>query len=259
MFQVYFDFCAYSDIAVGTARVLGFDLTWNFNRPYAARSVSDYWRRWHISLTSWFLDYVFAPLAASLRRWRSGAVVAALTATFLLSGLWHGAQWTFVLFGLAHSVALSLEYLTSRQRKWLRKHFPARAYGLFAWATTFAFLACVDVLFRARSIGEAQAFLVRMFGGLVPDLSFLAQRHFTPASFKALIAGLPVLKIELVYAIVAISAAELVGFLGKRQPVRERLLGQPVWVRWSAYYAVAAAIVFFGTHNVTTEFLYVQF
>ncbi|HVO48287.1 MAG TPA: MBOAT family O-acyltransferase, partial [Steroidobacteraceae bacterium] len=143
MFQLYYDFCGYSEIAVGTARILGYELTWNFNRPYAARSISDYWRRWHISLTSWLFDYVFAPTAAALRSWKSGAVVSGLMCAFLVSGLWHGAKWTFVLYGAMHGVALCIEYLTARPRKRLKQWVPARLYAVLAWMLIFGFVASV--------------------------------------------------------------------------------------------------------------------
>jgi D-alanyl-lipoteichoic acid acyltransferase DltB (MBOAT superfamily) len=259
MFQVYYDFWAYSDIAVGAARVLGFDLTWNFNRPYASRSVSDYWRRWHISLTRCFFDYIFIPLSASWRRWGTAGVVVALMTTFVLSGLWHGAQWTFVVFGVLHGVALSLEHVTTRWRKQVKRRVPPRVYDLAAWAATFTFLACVDVFFRASTVGVALGILRRMFGGLLPDLAFLARRHFGVSALKTIVAGFPVLKIELVIAVLGIAVVELCGFLGEREPIRHRLVKQPVWARWTVYYAVAAALVFFGEHNATTHFVYMQF
>jgi D-alanyl-lipoteichoic acid acyltransferase DltB (MBOAT superfamily) len=259
MFQVYYDFSGYSDIAVGSAKVLGYDLVWNFNRPYAARSVSDYWRRWHISLTSWFFEYIFWPIAAALRSWRSAAVVVAMTTTFLVSGLWHGAQWTFVLFGLAHSIMMTIEFLTAKQRRRIRKWIPARAYALAAWATTFTFLLFADILFRARSVGEAGTLMRNMVNGIVPDVAFLAQSHFSGSALKALIAGMPVMKIELVLGVALVAIVELVSLLGKRRPLRSYLAEAPTPLRWAVYYAVSAAIIFLGAHNTTTAFLYAQF
>ncbi len=259
MFQLYYDFCGYSEIAVGAARVLGYDLTWNFNRPYAARSISDYWRRWHISLTSWFFEYIFTPVATSLRGRKSAAIVIAMMTTFLVSGLWHGAQWTFVVYGLLHGVAMCVDYLTVQQRKRLRRRVPARLYGLLAWAITFTFIACVDVLFRADTITQAGAFLYRTAAGLPLDLAFLAQHRFSLSSLKALIAGLPLPKTDLVIAVSAVACVEIAGLLGKRRPFRDQLLSQPVWIRWSVYYLVVGAIVYLGSQNAATAFLYMQF
>jgi alginate O-acetyltransferase complex protein AlgI len=259
MFQLYYDFSGYSEMAVGAGRILGYDLTWNFNRPYAARSITEYWRRWHISLTSWFFEYIFAPVAGALRHWKHGMVIMALMATFLVSGLWHGAQWTFVLYGAAHGTAMSLEYLTASARKRIRVWLPARLYAFLGWALTFSFVAGADVLFRSRSIDDAGTVLHNMFGGIRPDLHFLAERHFNMVSVRTLFSGLPVLRVELVIAAAAIACVEFAGFIGKRQPLRQQLLAQPVWLRWSVYYASAAAILYYGSQNAATAFVYGQF
>jgi D-alanyl-lipoteichoic acid acyltransferase DltB (MBOAT superfamily) len=259
MFQLYYDFCGYSDIAVGTARVLGYNLTWNFNRPYAARSITDYWRRWHISLTSWLFEYIFAPVAAALRTWQGAGVMLALMTTFLVSGFWHGAQWTFVLYGVVHGVALCVDFLTRRPRKLLRAWVPEHLYALLAWAVTFTFVGCGDVLFRSATIGQAAQFLVSMVSGIAPDLGFLAQHHFSPASLKAIVAGLPILKLDLVIAIVAIACVELAGYIGRKRPFRLQLAAQPTWIRWSVYYAVAATMLYLGSQNTATVFIYQKF
>jgi D-alanyl-lipoteichoic acid acyltransferase DltB (MBOAT superfamily) len=259
MFQVYYDFWAYSDIAVGAARILGFDLTWNFNRPYAATSISDYWRRWHISLTQWFFDYIFKPLAAACRSWGALGIALSLMATFVVSGLWHGARWTFVLFGVFHGIGMSLEYVTARWRKRMWQRLPPRLATGIAWAATFAFLYCVDVFFRAPTVGQAVGILGRIFGGIVPDLQFVISRHGSPSSIKALMAGFAVEKIEIVIAVLGVVLVELTSAWGRETPVAERLGKQRAWVRWAAYYAVVGATVFLGAHNQTTNFLYVQF
>ena len=125
-FQVYCDFSGYSDMAIGAARVMGIELTPNFRRPYFASGFQDFWRRWHISLSSWFRDYVYLPL---------GATKAALVVVFLLSGLWHGANWTFLVWGLLHAA--------------FRLAFP-RTRSLVFPLTTYAW-----IFFRASSLGEA--------------------------------------------------------------------------------------------------------
>ena len=259
MFQLYYDFCGYSEMAVGAGRILGYDLRWNFNRPYAARSISDYWRRWHISLTSWFFEYIFAPIAGALRHWKHGMVITALMATFLVSGLWHGAQWTFVLYGAAHGTAMCLEYLTANARKRIRIWVPARLYAFLGWGLTFSFVAGTDVLFRSRTINDAGTILRNMFGGIRPDLSYLAEGHFSAYSMRSLLSGLPVLRVELAIAAAAIVCVEVAGFVGRTQPLREQLLAQPAWLRWSVYYAAAAAIVYFGSQNAATPFVYGKF
>lgn len=105
--QIYFDFSSYTDMARGTGRMFGINLTENFNTPYLATSISDFWRRWHISFSRWILDYIFKPLQMSWRNWGQPGTVAALIITFLISGIWHGATWGFVIWGILHGVYLA--------------------------------------------------------------------------------------------------------------------------------------------------------
>ena len=113
-FQIYFDFSAYTDIARGCSRVMGLELVPNFRRPYLARSVADFWKRWHISLTSWFRDYVYLPMGGN--RVSHGRWIANVMTVFLLSGVWHGANWTFVVWGALHGGY----YIVSRNTAMLR-------------------------------------------------------------------------------------------------------------------------------------------
>ncbi len=149
MLQIYFDFSAYSDMAIGLGRLFGFEIPENFRYPYAARSVRDFWRRWHISLSQWFRDYVYIPLGGN----RKGSLRTALhlLTVFLLCGLWHGASWTFVLWGLLHGLLLSLE-------RGAFGHWLARLPGLLQWIYVCLFVAFSWVLFRADSIAHAGAY-----------------------------------------------------------------------------------------------------
>lgn len=115
--QIYTDFSGYSDIARGTAKVLGYDLLINFNYPFRSLSITEFWRRWHISLSTWFNDYLFTPLLISFRNLKKVGIALALLITFFLSGLWHGAGWTFIIYGLMHGVVMVIEFLTKKFRK----------------------------------------------------------------------------------------------------------------------------------------------
>jgi alginate O-acetyltransferase complex protein AlgI len=152
--QIYCDFAGYSDMAIGTAHALGFKLPRNFNLPYLAGNVSDFWRRWHISLSSWLRDYLYIPLGGS----RGGrlATYRNLILTMLLGGLWHGANWTFVAWGLYHGVLLALHRAVP---------FPlhGRLGRGLAWAGTLLSVLIGWVLFRARSFADAGCLLSRMF------------------------------------------------------------------------------------------------
>lgn len=142
--QIYADFSAYTDIARGSARLLGFELTRNFDTPYLATSPSDFWRRWHVSLTTFFRDYVYLPLAGP--RPSAARAAAALLATFGLSGLWHGAAWSYVLWGLYHGVLLLLERLWTRSRAAAWVSGPA--WSLPKGVGTFALVAIGLAIFR---------------------------------------------------------------------------------------------------------------
>jgi alginate O-acetyltransferase complex protein AlgI len=164
--QIYCDFSAYSDIAIGIALLLGFELPENFNAPYTARTIQDFWRRWHITLSSWLRDYLYIPLGGS-RRGR-GRTYVNLMATFLLAGLWHGAGWTFVFWGGMHGVGLSLERARAEARKARGLPRPGATVGARALErlAVFAFVSVAWVFFRADSIGGAFAVLWRLVAGL---------------------------------------------------------------------------------------------
>ena len=159
--QIYCDFSAYSDIAIGVALLLGFEIPENFNAPYAARTIQDFWRRWHITLSSWLRDYLYIPLGGN--RKGPGRTYVNLILTFLLGGLWHGAGWTFVLWGGMHGTGLALE----RRRADVRRRRGIPEPGATAGARTlqrlgtFAFVTVAWVFFRADSIGAAFSVLWR--------------------------------------------------------------------------------------------------
>ena len=153
--QIYYDFSGYSDMAIGMGRMFGFHFEENFNRPYTALSVTDFWRRWHISLSSWFRDYVYIPLGGN--RCSRVRNLLNLFLVWLLTGIWHGANWTFLVWGLFYFVILMLEKQTGLNA-WCRAHpAPGRVY-------TFLVVMLAWVLFRADSLADAGAFLAAMFG-----------------------------------------------------------------------------------------------
>jgi len=154
--QIYFDFSGYSDMAIGLARMFGFRFPENFNYPYAATSIQDFWRRWHITLSAWFRDYVYIPLGGN--RFGAWRTVRNLWIVFFLTGAWHGASWTFIVWGLWHGAFLSLERLPAIGRSLERAPRVLR--------TAYALLVVVIgwVFFRAPTLDHAFAYLGRMFG-----------------------------------------------------------------------------------------------
>jgi len=167
-FQIYCDFSGYSDIAIGAARVLGFDLMINFRQPYFSRSIREFWQRWHISLSTWFRDYVYIPMGGN--RLGTSRMYLNLLATFLVSGLWHGASWTFVVWGGLHGLYLTFSILTERPRAALaRTAGLKRVPGLVtAWRifATNVLVMLAWVFFRADSVPDAMSILGRIGGDL---------------------------------------------------------------------------------------------
>jgi D-alanyl-lipoteichoic acid acyltransferase DltB (MBOAT superfamily) len=163
-FQIYCDFSGYSDVARGAARILGVDLMRNFERPYEATSLGEFWRRWHISLSTWFRDYVFIPLGGS----RQGTTRTAVNmmAVFMLSGLWHGANWTFVIWGAIHGILVALGVLWARWPLWPPTRTPERPSSVFAQTiqrlVVFNVVTLAWVFFRAPSIADAIQFISRL-------------------------------------------------------------------------------------------------
>ena len=157
-FQIYCDFSGYSDMAIGIALIMGFKLAVNFNFPYKSRNVSDFWRRWHISLSSWLRDYVYIPLGGN----RKGTIRTYVNnlLTMLIGGLWHGAAWKFIYWGAMHGVGLIIHKLC---QPWLKKipdnHFTKPIF----WTITFVFLSASMVLFRANSVADAITILRSIF------------------------------------------------------------------------------------------------
>lgn len=155
--QIYLDFSAYSDMAIGLGQLFGFRFAENFNRPYSAVSLTDFWRRWHISLSRWFRDYLYIPLGGSRQgRWRTALN---LFLVFLLCGLWHGANWTFVAWGLYHGLFLVVERITG-----LRRVPDTRLYGLRR-VLTLMVVVCGWVIFRCDNLAQCSHFFTAMFTG----------------------------------------------------------------------------------------------
>jgi len=164
--QIYADFSGYSDMAIGVGKLLGFRVTKNFNYPFFARNIAEYWRKWHISLTSWLTDYVFMPLNIRFRNMGNAGVILAIIINFALVGLWHGANWTFVVFGLYHGLLyipliLSGSLLKKEKLKVNRYDLPSLRDAV-RMLGTFALVTLSLVVFRAESVGQAWAYVCGM-------------------------------------------------------------------------------------------------
>ena len=179
-FQIYGDFSGYSDIAIGTAKLFGIKLMRNFNVPYFSRDIAEFWRRWHISLTTWFRDYVYIPLGGS--RCPKAKIVRNTFVIFLLSGFWHGANWTFIAWGAYHALLFLPLILTGKNRKYRDTVAEGRLLPtlkeLGQMLLTFFLVVIGWVLFRASSINDAFTYLGRMVDYSLFSLPWLMQRSF---------------------------------------------------------------------------------
>lgn len=240
-FQVYADLGGYSLIAMGVARCIGISVIPNFRRPFFATSMSEFWRRWHMSLIQWLTDYVYTPLSFSLRSWKIWGIVAALMLTFLISGIWHGAALTFIVWGVVQGVYLSVEaILQGRRNRFEKRH------GLDKkWWYRLACCVCVFVLFafsqiygRSASLTDAFEVISKIFtesGTLFLDVTTLG------------------------YALTCLVLLMLSDLRDEFCPNRLRLFeNKNVIVRWLSYMTVIALILAFGVLD-SGQFIYFQF
>jgi alginate O-acetyltransferase complex protein AlgI len=243
--QLYGDFSGYSDIALGSARVMGFELMKNFDAPLFSTSLTEFWRRWHISLSTWFNDYLFTPLYTALRRWDRAGLAFALMVTFLLSGLWHGAAWTFVIYGGIHGVVLVYEALTRKTRKRWVKRLGAPLYDRLTWLTTLTFVTFALAFFRAPTLRDAVTMITHAAAVQAPGYFHLG-----------VVPGVAPWKFALSFVPVALLV--LIEARNREGRLTQALERQPLPVRWGFYYAAVAGVLVFGAFG-TKQFIYFQF
>jgi len=254
--QIYCDFSGYSDMALGAAKVMGFQLMRNFDRPYFAQSISEFWRRWHISLSTWFRDYVYIPLGGSqLGRL---AVCRNLMITFVISGVWHGARWTYVVWGALNGLLLIYELLTRN----MREKF-AEAIGLtrtpvlrqiLRTMTTFSLIGVTWIFFRANSVRDG----LRVARRIVMEWPNCLVRCCTEPLFREELQEL-LWNYDMRVAVIAVAVLFIVEFSERRRPLFISLARRPVWARLAFYYALLVGILLFGVLESSKQFIYFQF
>ncbi len=236
--QIYCDFSGYSDIAVGTARLFGFSLMQNFATPYFSRDIAEFWRRWHISLSTWFRDYVYLPLGGS--RCSRGQMIRNTLAVFLISGLWHGANWTFVVWGLLNALYFLPLQLSGANRRLTSRTAAAKLLPapreVLQIAATFLLTMVAWIFFRAASLSDAVTILRRLF--TLQDGSGLDVR----GEIWLLVTGF--LLVEWIQR-------------GRRHALELSDSPLPRQVRWLFYYGVLYLILKFGGEQ--QDFIYFQF
>ena len=237
-FQIYGDFSGYSDIAIGTAKLFGIRLMRNFNNPYFSRDIAEFWRRWHISLTTWFRDYVYIPLGGSrVGKWK---IVRNTFIIFLVSGIWHGANWTFLAWGAYHAVLFLPLILLGKNRKYTGlvaegRWFPTWKEALQMIAT-FGLVVIGWIIFRAETIGQAWEYVCAMCNSSILSVPY----H---GGINALFMNLGLLIV--------------VEWLMRNKPHGLDIASIPIYARYAIYLALCFIIFAFGGNTV--NFIYFQF
>lgn len=247
-FQIYADFSGYSDIAIGCARLFGFSLMRNFAFPYFSRDIAEFWRRWHISLSTWFRDYVYIPLGGSFgSQWEK---IRNTMVVFMVSGFWHGARWTFIIWGALNALYFLPLLLAKRNRKNMDTVAEGRILpgvaDLLRMTSTFLLVSLAWVFFRAESLAHAVAYLKRMFSS--------AMLESPVKDVWAINTGNHVIYLSL--ALIGFTILEWVQ-RDKQHALQLRTARLPRVVRWSVYYSII--IVCFFMNGAQQDFIYFQF
>lgn len=240
-FQIYGDFSGYSDIAIGLGKLFGIELLSNFKFPYFSRDIAEFWRRWHISLSSWFRDYVYIPLGGSHQGTYKS--IRNIFIIFLLSGFWHGASWNFIVWGALHAIAFLPLFLLNRNRKYSSSIVAGDAMlpttrECYQMISTFLLVSFAWVYFRANNINEANQYIIRMFS------------HFN-VSLDVIIN-----EIKIFYEIIIILPLVLVEWI-LRHDERKLMVPKNKILRWSIYVLLLIFILFKMSNK--QDFIYFQF
>ncbi|MFS2187007.1 MBOAT family protein [Mucilaginibacter sp. Mucisp84] len=249
-YQIYCDFSGYSDIALGVSKLFGVDLIVNFKQPYFSKTITEFWRRWHISLSTWFRDYLYIPLGGnkvSKSKWIFNTMLV-----FVVSGLWHGANYTFLIWGAIHGLMLIIERFVygDRIRQITSGISPA---NIIRWFITYVVVVIAWTFFRANNLGDAVTVFQKIFEfkNVGHDIASL----FTIGGAEGLI-GLKFY--DLCLSIVFILLLVGVNFSLRKEGLSNVILNSSTPVRWSFYIAITFVVLWFGKLGIN-EFIYFQF
>lgn len=242
-FQIYGDFSGYSDIAIGTSKLFGFNLKKNFDLPYFSRNIAEFWRRWHISLNTWFRDYVYIPLGGS-RLGRSKMIKNVLI-VFIISGLWHGANWTFLVWGFLNAIYFLPLVLNGNNRKYMdtaaKGRFLPSIKEILQIGMTFGLTVFAWIFFRAESVSMAFDYISIIFSPSILSMPYV----FGIGMVKALL--------NIVFVVLMIG----IEWFGREKDTPIYFGHKAEWIRWSVLFLVAIVIFLFGEQQ--QDFIYFQF
>jgi alginate O-acetyltransferase complex protein AlgI len=242
--QLYADFSGYTDMAIGFARLIGFNITKNFNFPFFAQNIAEYWRRWHMSLTSWLTDYVFTPLSITFRDYGKFGLFLAILLNMITVGAWHGANWTFILFGVLHGlyfIPLIIRGTMSKKKKTTKIKWRPSLVEFRNMVGTFTLVMLTNVIFRVESISQAFDFYYHLFSkSLFSVPSIIDGKTFIIIlSFSCLLFAIEWIQRD------------------KQHGLQLDNVTIPKVVRWGFYYGIGASIIWLGGSQ--QDFIYFQF
>ena len=247
-FQLYFDFSGYTDIAIGSSKMLGIDLKENFQFPLSSKSITEFWRKWHISLTSWLTNYIFYPVSFRMRKWNKIGVILAITITFLISGIWHGFAITFIIYALLHALYLIIELITQNQREFIKQKLPSYIHTLLSTIITFNLVSLSLILFRSDSIQKAFSILKSIF-----DFKQFFPPNWERDFFAKLATGG---ELDILFNFYVTSILLLLMLLLEK---KIRILIQKNKFNW-LYFTICILLIFvFGVFKSRDQFIYSQF
>lgn len=240
--QLYADFSGYSNMAIGVSKLFGIQLMRNFSTPFFSTNISDFWRKWHISLTTWMMDYVFTPLSFTWRRWQKRGLILSIITTFVLVGFWHGANWTFVVYGFLHGIyfiplVYSGKMNTSEivaKGKWLPS-----IKELLKMLSLFVLIMLTDVFFRASNVGTAFEYLKKIFSKSLFDFPM------------SLLNG------TVLFTTLLIALYVCIEWINREKKHDFEISKYNIYIRWFSYIFIFILILFFGRSAET--FIYFQF
>lgn len=256
-FQIYCDFSGYSDIAIGAAKIFGIDLMENFRRPYFAKSIREFWQRWHISLSTWFRDYLYISLGGSKTtkwRWYYNILIV-----FIISGLWHGANWTFIVWGALHGFYYLFSYWSVNLRSVVTNFIRLDRAPLLQKSIrvfiVFHLVTLSWIFFRANSFSDAIYIATHLFTGIGDVFGRVKEIGFSPGIFNY---GFDLPNYDMLIGLMAIGILGIQHLIQRKQSTRLWLSAKPFWYRWTMYYLLLFFVLVFG-YSEPSAFIYFQF
>jgi alginate O-acetyltransferase complex protein AlgI len=241
--QLYTDFAGYTCMAIGIGMMFGFKLSPNFNRPFISQTTSELWRRWHISLSSWVRDYVFVPLTASVRSWNKWGVYVSLVVTFVVLGIWHGAGWTFVIYGLIQGIIIIYETATHKQHEYIKSRTNRHVFFVLSILRTYILFAFSLLFFRVEKMGDVWYMIGHVFDGI--DKNWKEANLGMTDNDLFILGG-------------STFVLFLFEYIHSHKDLFDMVSHSRKMMKWSIYYVLLFLLFAFGCFGVE-NFIYIQF